>query len=184
MFFRRLVLIASRTWIFWRVSLKFELFWGNIAFPLSTVLTWQNWTVSRLQDREQTSNRTNNATQEKNSAYTSWTWWNFTPDPVNSKTVEFRNNQHPWVSSSNGFARANWGLPGVNISSHEHNHAKKKKYSRMPNVPKFDCFASTGSKPQFARAKPLKRKRERRYTYACWTRQNSTVSRLQDQEHI
>ena len=38
LFFQRFVLIASGTEIFWRVSLTFELFFGNIAFPLSPVL--------------------------------------------------------------------------------------------------------------------------------------------------
>ena len=38
LFLWRFVLIASRTEILWRVSLKFELFFGNIAFPLSSVL--------------------------------------------------------------------------------------------------------------------------------------------------
>ena len=37
-FFRRFVLIASGTEIVWRVSLKFEPFFGNIAVPLSPVL--------------------------------------------------------------------------------------------------------------------------------------------------
>ena len=36
-FFQRFALIASGTEIFWRVSLKFQLFCGNIAFPLSPV---------------------------------------------------------------------------------------------------------------------------------------------------
>ena len=31
------VLIARGTEVFWRVSLKFEFFFGNIAFPLSPV---------------------------------------------------------------------------------------------------------------------------------------------------
>ena len=37
LFFRRFVLIASGTEIFWRVSLKHLTFDGNIAFPLSPV---------------------------------------------------------------------------------------------------------------------------------------------------
>ena len=36
-FFRRFVLIASGTEIFWRVSFEIQTFYGNIAFPLSPV---------------------------------------------------------------------------------------------------------------------------------------------------
>ena len=38
-FFRRFVLLASGTEIFWRVYLKFYLFDGNIAFPFVTGLS-------------------------------------------------------------------------------------------------------------------------------------------------
>ena len=38
--FRIFVLIASGTEIFWRESLKLQLFYGNIAFPLSLVEGW------------------------------------------------------------------------------------------------------------------------------------------------
>ena len=49
--FRRLVLRASGTDICWRVSLKLELLFCNIAFPLSPVLVHWATTGKRLTNR-------------------------------------------------------------------------------------------------------------------------------------